>query len=39
MSHGYSVIDEAIVGDNNPTWDGLPVVIKIVRMFSENHLS
>jgi len=35
MSHGYSVIDEAIVGDNNPTWNGPPVPIKI--MVREPH--
>jgi GNAT superfamily N-acetyltransferase len=30
MSHGYTVVAEAVVGDDNPDWHGEPVVIKIV---------
>ncbi|KXN89609.1 2-amino-3-carboxymuconate-6-semialdehyde decarboxylase [Leucoagaricus sp. SymC.cos] len=30
ISHGYTVVDEAVVGDDNPDWHGAPVVIKIM---------
>lgn len=32
MSHGYMIVDEVIVGDDNPDWHDAPVVIKIVRI-------
>ncbi|KAF5364345.1 hypothetical protein D9756_000401 [Leucocoprinus leucothites] len=38
MSHGYVVVAEAIVGDDNPEWNGTPVVIKIVGIaFNKHH--
>jgi len=30
ISHGYRIVDEAVVGDNNPNWHGAPVIIKIM---------
>ncbi|KAF9453049.1 hypothetical protein P691DRAFT_782419 [Macrolepiota fuliginosa MF-IS2] len=30
LSHGYSTIDEAVIGDDNPNWHGAPVIIKIM---------
>jgi hypothetical protein len=32
LSHGYTVAAEAVVGDDNPNWHDVPVVIKIVRI-------
>jgi hypothetical protein len=35
-SHGFFTIAEVVVGENNPTWDGEPVVVSIVRPRLEN---
>ena len=34
QSHGYEIIEEVKVGEDNPTWDREPVVVAIVRPFS-----
>lgn len=34
-SHGYFTVAEIVLGEDNPTWDGKPVVVSIVRRLQE----